>query len=146
MTINIPRLILGELIFNALKEDPRESCGFLLGNGHVVDDMHAMTNIDDKPISRYTMQPAELLDVQDKLDRTNREFVAIYHSHTFTQGYPSTTDIKNAGLVNHISNRHVIISLVEKTRPVVRAFNISITEEVTELLIKTDGATYVVYD
>ena len=137
---------MGELISNALKEDPQESCGFLLGNGDVADEMHAMTNIDDKPISRYTMQPAELLDVQDKLARTNRAFVAIYHSHPFTQGYPSTTDIKNARLVNHLSNRHVIISLVEKTRPVVRAFKISPTEEVTELAIKTDGAPYIAYD
>ncbi len=95
-----------------------------------------------KPISRYTMQPGELVEAQEKAKNSNREFVAIYHSHTFTQGYPSKTDISNAVAVASISTRHVIISLVEKTRPVVRAFAINAKSEVTELVIETDGEPY----
>ena len=101
-----------------------------------------MSNVNTKPISRYTMQPGELVEAQEKIRRTNREFVAIYHSHTFTQGYPSKTDIRNAGEVGSISTRHVIISLVEKTRPVIRAFEINGNSEVVELVIQTDGEPY----
>ena len=68
--------------------------------------------------------------------------MAIYHSHTFTQGYPSKTDISNAVAVANISTRQVIVSLVEKTRPVVRAFAINGKSEVIELIIETDGDTY----
>jgi len=101
-----------------------------------------MSNVNKKPISRYTMQPGELVEAQDKANKSDRGFVAIYHSHTFTQGYPSKTDIKNAVKVSSISTRHVIISLVEKTRPVVRAFSINDDSEVTELVIQTDGDPY----
>jgi|TARA_B110000438_G_scaffold40135_3_gene40097 proteasome lid subunit RPN8/RPN11 len=88
------------------------------------------------------MQPVELIEAQDKAKKSNREFVAIYHSHTFTQGYPSKTDISNAVAVANISTRQVIVSLVEKTRPVVRAFAINGKSEVIELIIETDGDTY----
>jgi proteasome lid subunit RPN8/RPN11 len=114
----------------------------LLGKGDEADELHRMSNVARKPISRYTMQPRELVEAQEKVKKSDREFVAIYHSHTFTQGYPSLTDIKNAVEVASIATRHVIISLVEKTRPVVRAFSINGNSEVTELVIQTDGEPY----
>ena len=142
MSIKIPRQLLAELITHALEDDPNESCGLLLGTGDDADEMHRMSNVNEKPISRYTMDPGELVEAQEKARKSDREFVAIYHSHTFTQGYPSKTDIKNAVVVASISTRHVIVSLVEKTRPVVRAFDINSDSEVTELVIETDGQAY----
>jgi len=133
---------MAELITHALEDDPNECCGLLLGTGDDVDELHRMSNVNKKPISRYTMQPGELLEVQEKAKKSDREFIAIYHSHTFTQGYPSLTDVKNAVKVSSISKRHVIVSLVEKTRPVVRAFAINGDSEVTELVIQTDGESY----
>lgn len=133
---------MGELITHALEDDPNECCGLLLGTGDDADELHRMSNVNKKPISRYTMQAGELLEAQEKAKKSDREFVAIYHSHTFTQGYPSLTDVKNAVKVSSISTRHVIVSLVEKTRPVVRAFAINGDSEVTELVIQTDGESY----
>ncbi len=133
---------MAELITHALQDDPNECCGLLLGTGDEADELLCMSNVNKKPISRYTMQPGELVEAQEKIKRTNREFVAIYHSHTFTQGYPSLTDIKNAVKVSGIATRHVIVSLVEKTRPIVRAFSINGDSEVTELIIQTDGEPY----
>ena len=142
MSIKIPRLLLAELITHAMRDDPNECCGLLIGADGVTDEVHGMTNINSKPISRYTMQPGELLEAQQKAKKSDREFIAIYHSHTFTQGYPSRTDISNAIEVASISTCHVIVSLVEKTRPVVRAFQINGSSEVTELVIETDGQPY----
>jgi proteasome lid subunit RPN8/RPN11 len=142
LSIKISRQLLAELITHALQDDPNECCGLLLGKGDEADELHRMSNVSGKPISRYTMQPAELVEAQEKAKKSDREFTAIYHSHTFTQGYPSLTDIKNAVEVGSISTRHVIISLVEKTRPVVRAFSINEKSEVTELVIQTDGDAY----
>jgi proteasome lid subunit RPN8/RPN11 len=142
LSIKIQRQLLAELITHALQDDPNECCGLLLGKGDEADELHRMSNVNKKPISRYTMQPGELVEAQDKANKSDRGFVAIYHSHTFTQGYPSKTDIKNAVKVSSISTRHVIISLVEKTRPVVRAFSINDDSEVTELVIQTDGDPY----
>jgi len=142
LSLKIPRQILAELINHALEDDPNESCGLLLGNGDGIDELFRMSNVNKKPISRYTMDPGELLEAQETAKKSKREFVAIYHSHTFTQGYPSKTDIKNAVKVASISTRHAIVSLVEKTRPVVRAFSINGNSEVTELVIQTDGEPY----
>jgi proteasome lid subunit RPN8/RPN11 len=142
LSIKIPRRIVAELITHALEDDPNECCGLLLGTGDDADELHRMSNVNKKPISRYTMQSGELLEAQEKAKNSDREFVAIYHSHTFTQGYPSLTDVKNAVKVSSISTRHVIVSLVEKTRPVVRAFAINGDSEVTELVIQTDGDPY----
>jgi [CysO sulfur-carrier protein]-S-L-cysteine hydrolase len=142
LSIKISRRLLAELMSHALQDDPNESCGLLLGLGDEADEIYRMSNVNKKPISRYTMQPSELLEAQEKARKSGREFVAIYHSHTFTQGYPSKTDITNAVPVASISTRHVIISLVEKTRPVVRAFAITGDSEVTELVIQTDGEPY----
>ncbi len=142
MTIKIQRKLMGELISHALQDDPNECCGLLLGSGDEADELHRMSNVNKKPISRYTMQPGELVEIQEKIKKSNREFVAIYHSHTFTQSYPSLIDIKNAVNVSSIATRHIIVSLVEKTRPVVRAFSINAESEVTELVIQTDGEPY----
>ncbi len=146
MTIKIQRKLMGELISHALQDDPNECCGLLLGSGDEADELHRMSNVNKKPISRYTMQPGELVEAQEKIKKSNREFVAIYHSHTFTQGYPSLIDIKNAVNVSSIATRHIIVSLVEKTRPVVRAFSINAESEVTELVIQTDGEPYRAFD
>ena len=142
MSIKIPRLLIAELITHAMRDDPNECCGLLLGVGDEAVEIHRMSNVDRKPISRYTMQSGELVAAQEKLKETGRELVAIYHSHTFTQGYPSKTDIANAVKVAAISTRHVIVSLVEKSRPVVRAFSINGDAEVTELVVETDGQPY----
>ena len=133
---------MAELITHALEDDPNECCGLLLGKGDDADELHRMSNVNKKPISRYTMQPGELVEAQEKAKKSDREFIAIYHSHTFTQGYPSLTDVKNAVKVSSISTRHVIVSLVEKTRPVIRAFAINEDSEVTELVIQTNRKPY----
>ncbi len=146
MTIKIQRKLMGELISHALQDDPNECCGLLLGSGNEADELHRMSNVNKKPISRYTMQPGEVVEAQEKIKKSNREFVAIYHSHTFTQSYPSLIDIKNAVNVSSIATRHIIVSLVEKTRPVVRAFSINAESEVTELVIQTDGEPYRAFD
>ena len=142
MSIKIPRLLIAELITHAMQDDPNECCGLLLGVGDEAVEIQRMSNVDRKPISRYTLQSGELVPAPEKLKETGREFVAIYHSHTFTQGYPSKTDIANAVKVAAISTRHVIVSLVEKSRPVVRAFSINGDTEVTEPVVETDGQPY----
>ena len=142
LSIKISRQLIAELITHAMQDDPDECCGLLLGIDGEADEIHRMSNVNPKPVGRYTMQSGELVEAQDKVKKTGREFVAIYHSHTFTQGYPSLTDISNAVEVSSISTTHVIISLVEKTRPVIRAFSINGNSEVTELVVETDGEPY----
>ena len=67
MSIKIPRLLIAELITHAMEDDPNECCGLLLGVGDEAVEIHRMSNVDRKPISRYTMQSGELVAAQEKL-------------------------------------------------------------------------------
>ena len=110
----------------------------LFGVGDEADEVHPMTNVNSKPQEKYTMEFKELREARETATKSKRELVAIYHSHTFKQAYPSLTDVENAKKVAAISTTHVIISLAQKTEPAVRAFRINGNSEVTELVIETD--------
>ena len=138
MRIKIPLRLIAELKTFATQDDPNECCGLLLGVGDEANEVHRMTNVNSKPHVKYTMERGELLEAQKTATESDRELVAIYHSHTFEQAYPSLTDIENAKKVVAISNTHVIISLARKTRPAVRAFRINGNSEVIELVVETD--------
>jgi proteasome lid subunit RPN8/RPN11 len=54
--------------------------------------------------------------------------LAIYHSHTHTEAYPSATDVRLAAWPDAY---YVLVSLEAKENPVVRAFRI-VDETITE--------------
>lgn len=142
MAIKIPRTVIGEMISHALRDDPEECCGFLLGKDGVVSRAYPTKNVDAEKIRRYSMDPLEYIQVQQDADNNGEEFVAIYHSHTFTQAYPSETDVRNAVGSGFTDPYYVLVSLVEKTRPIVRAFRINEDKTVEEVVITTDGLAY----
>ncbi len=139
MQIKIPRHLLAELSTHALEDDPNECCGLLLGTGDEADEVHRMTNVNSRPVDKYTMQSGELVEAQDIASKSGRELEAIYHSHSHREAHPSVIDVTNALKVARISTTHVIISLVDRTQPVIRAFSINSSSEVTELDIETDA-------
>lgn len=142
VAIKIPRKVLAEMISHALVEDPSECCGILLGKGDEVKSSRPMENTHANKVSRYSMNPLQIMTMEDEARERGEEFVAIYHSHTYTQGYPSETDINNAVESGWTHPYYVLVSLVEKTRPVVRAYRITDKGEVLEQIITTDGRAY----
>lgn len=142
MAIKIPRKTLAEIITHALEDDPNECCGFLLGKGDEATRSRRAKNVHKNQISRYSMDPVEVMEIQQDADGKSETFVAIYHSHTYTQGYPSETDVNNAVDSGWIDPYYVLVSLVEKTRPVVRAYRIHEDRRVEEIAIVTDGQAY----
>ncbi len=130
------------MISHALEQDPDECCGILLGKADSVESSRRMTNAHPNKVSRYTMDPLELMDAERQADASAQHFVAIYHSHTYTQAYPSETDVANAVESGWTEPFYVLISLVEKTRPIVRAYRIGEDRTVKEVVIVTDGHAY----
>jgi len=88
------------------------------------------------------MDPHDYMDVQQEADSRSEDLVAIYHSHTYTQAHPSETDVNNAVDSGMTDFYYVLVSLVEKTRPIVRGFNILPDKTVEETVITTDGLAY----
>ena len=142
MPLKVPRKLIAEMIAHALEQDPEECCGILFGTDDCAESSRRMTNAHPSKLSRYTMDPLELMQAQGEADKRGQQFVAIYHSHTYTQGYPSETDVSNAVESGWTDPHYVLVSLVEKTRPVVRAYKISDDRSVEEVVITTDGQPY----
>ncbi len=143
MSFLIPKTVLASMISHALETDPEECCGVLLGDGDVAEETRRLKNVHPEPIRRYEMPALELMRVESDAEARGRKIVAIYHSHTHTQAYPSMTDVNNAVQSWWTEPYYILISLVEKTRPIVRAYRITDDSEVSEVVITTDGQAYI---
>ena len=112
-----------EMIAHALCEYPNECCGVLVGAGSVVSDLYRITN---KAASsyRYLMDPQEFLEVDQASEKKGLEMLAFYHSHTHSDAYPSQTDVRMALESGWVDVYYVLISLMDKTKPNIRAFHI----------------------
>src|SRR3954452_17159651 len=71
-----------------------------------------MTNTAPSP-TFYEMDSMEVLRTLGDIDDADEELLAIYHSHTATEAYPSRTDISIAGF----PEAHYILA---STRPELR--------------------------
>ena len=116
---------------HALEDDPNECCGILAGKDGAIMNLYRMINIEASPY-RYRMNPKELLEVYSQIDDRGWEIVAIYHSHTHSEAYPSATDVR---LATWPESRYILVSLLDKENPPIRAFYIEdgtvIEEDVT---------------
>jgi proteasome lid subunit RPN8/RPN11 len=137
--LKLPKQLLAEMITHALDKDPEECCGLLVGRGDSATRLRRIRNVHESLSNRFSMDPLDVIEAERDADGWGEEFVAIYHSHTYSQGYPSDTDVRNATENGWTDPFYVLISLVEKTRPVVRAYRISGDGEVAERFIRVLG-------
>lgn len=105
---------------------PNECCGILAGPNGQVMKTYRMSNVEASPF-RFSMDPVELVQVDSEAGENDWELLAIYHSHTGSEAYPSDTDVRiaagTAGLWPDV--RYVLVSLMDMNNPVVRIFEIS---------------------
>ena len=99
---------------------PKEACGYLAGNKAIVEKVYPMVNVEDSPIG-YSMDPKEQLQVEKQMRNQGQQLVAIYHSHTSTNAYPSPVDVRLA-ISPDIS--YALVSLKDQATPVFRSFRI----------------------
>jgi len=118
--LQISRELYDEMISHAVVDDPDECCGILSGSGNVVQRLHRMTNVEHSPY-RYSMDPKELYLTYRDIDEEGEELLAIYHSHTHSPAFPSPTDVR---LATWPDASYILISLMDKGQPIVKAFRI----------------------
>ena len=120
------------MIAHALEDDSIECCGVLAGTDGSFLKLYRMTNVENSPY-RFSWDPKELLPVWNDMEDNNWEHRAVYHSHTHSEAYPSSTDVR---LASWPEAYYMIVSLMDKDNPDVRAFRIVddvITEEPLEI-------------
>lgn len=112
------------IIEQAQREHPNEACGLIAGRNHagVAEAVHVypMTNAERSPVI-YRMEPAEQLRVFNHIDAEDLDLVGIYHSHTRSPAYPSSTDVSLAYYPEAV---YLIVSLREMSSPELRGFRI----------------------
>ena len=134
--LQVPKTLIAEMIAHALGKDPEECCGLVLGKDRRATATRRVSNSHENKVSRYTMEPLEVMKVEREADALGQGLLAIYHSHTYTQAYPSETDIRSAIETGWLDPYYILVSLVEKTRPIMRAYRIDDKGGVNELFIK----------
>ena len=121
------------MIVHAKAGFPNEACGILGGDlkKETASTFFPMKNLDESSIS-YFMDPKEQLKVFKDLREKKLEMLGIFHSHVASEAYPSQKDIR---LAFYPEVRYLIVSLSDKTKPVLRSFVIK-EEKVQEDEIK----------
>ncbi|MBI4340134.1 MAG: M67 family metallopeptidase, partial [Chloroflexi bacterium] len=88
--LQLDKKYVDEMVAHALQNDPNECCGFIAGAKGAATKLYRMTNVSASPY-RYDMDGKEMIPVLNEIDDKGWELLAIYHSHTHSQAYPSAT-------------------------------------------------------
>ena len=80
---------------------PNETCGMMAGqikgDERIIEELYPVTNINTERASdRYVIDPKEFLEVSEKIRRSGRTLVGIYHSHPDHPDRPSEFDRAHA--------------------------------------------------
>ena len=130
-TITIPKPCADEIVAHARDEAPNECCGMLAGKGDAIAKVYRATNMDRSPV-KYTIDPKDIMRIDREAAKAGFDIVAFYHSHTFTEAYPSVTDVKLVGPNSFFDYVYVIVSLSDQGKPSIRAFKI-VNGDVSEI-------------
>ena len=117
-TILLPQDLADEIVRHAKGEAPNECCGVLLGTGDAVSEVRRARNVKASPVE-YELDPKEHVEILRAADDAGLDVVGFYHSHTFSEAYPSVTDISKMSDWGYF---YLIASLADASAPAVRAF------------------------
>lgn len=125
-TFTLDRATWDALVEHAWSDFPYEVCGLLGVKPDGSIEHFRITNAE-RSMTYYVMEPKDLLHAMRQIE-DNEWDLAIYHSHTHTQAYPSATDIR---LAQYPEATYLIVTLQDRDHPDIRGFSI-IDGEVTE--------------
>lgn len=130
--LTIPRPLLNQMLDHLQTCYPLEGCGLLAGNDRGrVTAVYPIDNILHSPTA-YEMDPQQQIEIMLALEAAGWRLLAIYHSHPQGPAHPSARDM---ALAFYPEASYIIVSLLDKTTPLVGAFQI-LEQEVVEQNIK----------
>lgn len=116
--MELERAFFDEMVEHGLAAFPNEACGLLAGKDGRPVKFFAMTNQDASTVS-YRLEPVEQLRVQTEIDDEGWDTLAVFHTHTHSEAYPSETDLKQAF---YPEATYLVMSLSDRANPVLRGF------------------------
>ena len=107
--MEVQQHVIDEIIAQAQKDAPLESCGYLLGKDDVVTENYWMENIDHSS-EHFSFAPKDQFAALRYAREHGLKILANWHSHPASPSRPSQEDIR---LANDPTIRYAIISLHE---------------------------------
>lgn len=117
--MNIPQNVIEELIEQARKDAPYESCGYLLGKDGDVTENYWMENIDHSS-EHFSFAPKDQFAALRYAREHGLKILANWHSHPASPSRPSQEDLR---LANDPTIRYAILSLLNRD-PKLNSFRI----------------------
>jgi proteasome lid subunit RPN8/RPN11 len=118
--LHIKRPLFQTMLAHLQAHYPLEACGIIAGTGNQTIHLYAIDNVLASPVA-YEMDPQQQLQAMLDLEAHGWEMVAIFHSHPAGPEIPSPTDIAQSYYPECV---YMIVSLLDKEKPVVRGFRI----------------------
>ncbi len=115
----LDRATFDALVEHAWSDFPYEVCGLLGVRPDGAIEHWEIAN-DERSMTYYRMNGKEQLQAMREIE-DNGWRLAIYHSHTHTEAYPSRTDVE---LAVYAEATYLIVSLQDRDDPEVRGFRI----------------------
>ena len=91
--LELPQEMLDRVVAHARRDHPDECCGVISGVDGTATRLFEMSNAERSPTG-FVFDSAEWLRVYREIDDADEEPLAVYHSHTATEAYPSRTDVR----------------------------------------------------
>lgn len=143
---DLDRATVDAIVEHGRSDFPYEVCGLLAGRRALpesgegpgarpaqVQALYRVPN-DSRSMTYYSMEPKAMLHAFNDMDDRELDLLAIYHTHTHTEAFPSPTDVELATYPDAV---YVICSL-QDDQPVVRAFDI-VRGKITERALQIEG-------
>ena len=107
--MRINQNVIDEMIAQAQKDAPNETCGYLLGADDVVTENYWMENIDHSS-EHFSFTPKDQFAALKYARSKGLRILANWHSHPASPSRPSQEDLR---LANDPTIRYAILSLHE---------------------------------
>ena len=108
-----------EMIGHTYDGYPLEACGLLVGSGDRVHRFVACTN-EAGSARIYSIPGKELLRAERAAEADGLAVIGVFHSHTHSEPYPSSTDIEQAP----DPGWHYVIVSLKREAPETRSYRI----------------------
>jgi proteasome lid subunit RPN8/RPN11 len=132
VALRLPKAFIDEMIAHALEDHPNEACGIIAGKDGSATQVFRAINAAASPY-RYEVDDKDLFRIYKECTNNDWEFLAIYHSHTASEAYPSPTDVRLAAWPEAY---YVLVSTKNQKSPVIRAYRI-LGEKISEEPLET---------
>jgi [CysO sulfur-carrier protein]-S-L-cysteine hydrolase len=133
--LRLPTTVHAEIVAHCLGGLPDEACGLLGGDPATAT---ASTCYPTRNLAAsaklYTVDPAQHLRADRDAESRGQQIIGVFHSHTHTDAYPSSTDVAQAP----DPEWHYVLVSLRDTHPVVRSYRI-VAGRVEEEPVVVDG-------